>query len=121
MRRTRLSLWYVAGYLWFGGVALLFAPDLAARLLLSNTDYPAVMLQAAGMFMVGLGILVVQIIRLNVSALYPATLAARLFICACLLYFYVASGNPLFLVLSGIVALGVLITSASYLSERADP
>lgn len=118
MHRTRLSLWYVAGYLWFGGVALLFAPNFAARLLLSNIDYPAVMLQAAGMFMVGLGILVVQIIRLHASALYPATLAARLFICACLLYFHLTSGNPLFLVLFGIVALGVVVTGASYLSER---
>lgn len=118
MRRTRLSLWYVAGYLWIGGVAMLLAPSFAARLLLSNTDYPAVMLQAAGMFMVGLGILVVQIIRLNASALYPATLAARLFISACLLFFHVTTGNPLFLVLFGIVALGVVITGASYLSER---
>lgn len=117
MPRTRLSLWYVAAYLWLGGAALLFAPNLAARLLLSNTDYPAVMLQSAGMFMVGLGIIVVQIIRRNVSALYPATLAARLFICACLLYFHVTTGDPLFLVLFGIVALGVVLTGASYLQE----
>ncbi|MDH4323585.1 MAG: hypothetical protein OEZ09_05745 [Betaproteobacteria bacterium] len=118
MHRTRLSLYYLASYLWMGGIGLLLAPQLAARLLLSNTDYPAVMLQALGMFMIGLGYIVVQIIRQQIRALYPTTLIVRLFFCACLLFFYFATRNPLFIVLLGIVALGILLTGANYLSER---
>lgn len=118
MNKTRLSLFYLAGYLWVGGVGLLFSPQPVANLFLSNTDYPAVMLQALGMFMVGLGIIVVQIIRLNVSALYPTTLIARLFFCACLLFFFFTTRDPFFLVLFGIVVLGVLITGSVYFLER---
>jgi len=68
--------------------------------------------------MIGLGFIVVQIIRLRISALYPTTLIVRLFFCACLLLFYFASWNPFFIVLFCIVALGILLTGVSYLSER---
>ena len=93
-------------------------PNVVANLFLSTVDYPAVMLQSLGMFMVGLGILVVQIIRLRVSTLYPTTLIVRVFICACLLYFFVSTGNPFFLVLFCIVILGVLFTGSIYFLER---
>lgn len=118
MNKTRMSLFYLAGYLWLGGVGLLFAPALAAKLLLSNTEYSTVMLQALGMFMIGLGIIVVQIIRLNVIALYPTTLIARVFFCACLLFFYFTTQNPFFIVLFGIVVVGLLLTGSIYFSER---
>ena len=118
MNKTRLSLFYLAGYLWVGGVGLLFSPNDVARLFLSNSDYSAVMLQSMGMFLVALGIIVVQIIRLHLSTLYPTTLAVRVFICACLLYFFYSSFNPFFLVLFCIVILGVLFTGSIYLLER---
>ena len=35
MGKTRLSLYYLATYLWLGGIGLLFAPTLAVKLLLS--------------------------------------------------------------------------------------
>ncbi len=38
MTRTRLSLFYLAGYLAFAGLALLLVPTFALRLLLSNGD-----------------------------------------------------------------------------------
>lgn len=118
MNRTRLSLFYLAGYLWIGGIGLLFAPKDVANLFLSNAEYSAVMLQSLGMFLVGLGIIVVQIIRLHVSVLYPTTLMVRVFICACLLYFFLSSGDPFFLMLFCIVILGVLFTGSIYLLER---
>ena len=118
MGRTRLSLFYLAGYLWVGGVGLLFAPSDVANLFLSNIEYPAVMLQSLGMFMIGLGIIVVQIIRLHISALYLTTLMVRIFISFCLLYFSFATRNPFFLVLLCIVVLGILLTGSIYLSER---
>ncbi len=120
MNKTRLSLFYLAGYLWFGGVGFLFSPNDVARLFLSNTDYPAVILQALGMFMIGLGIIVVQIIRLHTRVLYPTTLIARLFFVTCLLYFFLSSGNPFFLVLFCIVFFGVFLTGSIYLLERGN-
>jgi uncharacterized protein YjeT (DUF2065 family) len=118
MPKTRLSLYYLATYLWVGGVGLLFMPRLSANLLLSNTEYSAVMLQSLGMFMVGVGIIVVQIIRLRISVLYPTTIFVRLFFCVCLLFFYFTTQNPFFIVLLCIVVLGLLLTGTSYLSER---
>ena len=119
MNRTRLSLYYLAGYLLTGGAGLMLAPRLAATLLLSNTEYSVVMLQALGMFMVGLAVLVVRIIRQRIAVLYPTTLLVRLFFCVCLLFFYFTTRNPFFIVLFCIVALGVLLTGTSYLIERA--
>ncbi len=118
MDRTRLSLYYLASYLWGGGVALLFLPGTAAALLQSNADYPHVMLRALGMFMLGLGAIVVQIIRRRLEVLYPTTLVVRLFFCLCLIAFYWLQRDPMFLVLLAIVALGVALTGTSYLAER---
>lgn len=118
LEKTRLSLYYLASYLWLGGVGMILFPTLAAKLLQSNTDYPPVMLRALGMFMIGLGIIVVQIIRHRLGVLYPTTLAVRLFFCLCLVAFYLATGDPFFIVLLGIVALGVAITGVTFLRER---
>jgi uncharacterized protein YjeT (DUF2065 family) len=113
-----MSLYYLAGYLWVGGIGLLIAPTFSARLLLSDTDYSAVLLRAFGMFMIGMGFIVVQIIRLNITVLFPVTMSIRIFFCACLLVFYFSSGNPFFLVLFGIEVTGLFLTGASYFSER---
>jgi len=118
VNRTRLSLYYLAAYLLLGGVGLLFLPRLSTRILFSNTEYPDVMLQVLGMFMVGLSGIVAQIIRLQITALYPTTIVVRLFFCGCLFLFYFSTLNPFFLVLLGIVGLGVLLTGISYFSER---
>jgi len=75
MRRTRLSLFYLAGYLLPTGVLLLVAPDLSLRLLLSNGDYGSdVFLRVAGLLLLAIGIIVVQIIRLRAEVLYSTTL-----------------------------------------------
>jgi hypothetical protein len=39
MRRTHLSLFYLAGYLLPAGVLLLTVPEFARKLLLSNREY----------------------------------------------------------------------------------
>ncbi|HXV62488.1 MAG TPA: hypothetical protein VEK15_17440 [Vicinamibacteria bacterium] len=118
LEKTRLSLFYLASYLWLGGVAMILSPTLAAELLQSNAHYPPVMLRALGMFMIGLGIIVVQIIRHRLDVLYATTVVVRLFFCLGLLAFYISTGDPFFLVLFGIVALGVAITGVTYLGER---
>jgi hypothetical protein len=118
MKRTRLSLFYLAGYLWFAGLALLLVPTLALQLLFSNGEYGDVLPRLAGMLLLGLAILITQIIRHRVEVLYPTTLVVRVFFLLVLGYLYLSSGDPFFLVVFGIVALGVVFTGYSYLSER---
>jgi len=118
MQRTRLSLFYLAGYLTFAGLALLLVPKFALQLLLSNGDYGEVFPRLAGMLLLGLAALVTQIIRHRVEVMYPATLVIRLFFLATFTYLYAISSDPFFLVVFGIVALGVLLTGYSYLTER---
>jgi hypothetical protein len=118
MRRTNLSLIYVAAYLLGGGIFLLLAPRLALQLLLSTGDYGEILPQLSGLLLVGLGILVVQIIRYRVVALYPTTLAVRLVFCFGFIALYTRSRDPLFLVLLAVVGLGVVATSVCYALDR---
>lgn len=118
MRRTNLSLIYVATYLLGAGVFLLVAPRLALSLLLSNGDYGAILPRLTGLLLLGLGILVVQIIRHRVSALYATTLAVRVVFCAGFVVLYALSRDPLFLVLLLVVGVGVVGTSVSYVLDR---
>jgi len=121
MNRTRLSLFYLAGYLTFAGLALLLVPTFALKLLLSNGDYGEVFPRLAGMLLLGLAILVTQIIRHRIEVLYPTTLIVRLLFLVVLAYLFLSSSDPFFLVVFGIVLLGVVFTGYSYLTEhRAD-
>lgn len=118
MRRTNLSLIYVASYLLGSGIFLLVAPHLALRLLLSTGDYGPILPRLAGLLLLGLGILVVQIIRHHVSTLYLTTLGVRVVFCVGFVALYALSGDPLFLVLLAVVGIGVLATSVSYVLDR---
>ena len=118
MHRTNLSLYYLAAYLTFAGLALLLVPTFALQLLFSNGEYGEVFPRLAGMLLLGLAILVTQIIRHRVEVLYATTLVVRLFFLVVLGYLYLSSSDPFFLVVFGIVVLGVLFTGYSYLSER---
>jgi thiol:disulfide interchange protein len=118
MTRTRLSLFYLAGYLTFAGLALLLVPSFALKLLLSNGDYGEVFPRLAGMLLLGLAILVTQIIRHRIEVLYPTTLVVRLFFLVVFAYLFLSSSDPFFLVVFGIVLLGVVLTGYSYLTEH---
>lgn len=118
MKRTRKSLFFVAGYLTFGGVMLLLAPRFTLELLLSNTDYGDVLPRVMGMCLIGIGMFVVQLIRLKMEVLYLSTIFVRLFFVGCFVWFYFLSRDPFFLVLLAIVALGVLTTAMSYRLDR---
>ena len=118
MKKTRLSLTYLATYLLIGGIALLLAPKIALSLLLATGDYGHFFPQIVGMFMVGFGIVVVQIICFNVAVLYPTTLAIRAFFLVCLTGYYFTTADPLFLILIAIVGSGFVLTGWSYLTEE---
>jgi hypothetical protein len=123
MERTRKSLYYLAGYLIVGGVALLLVPDQTLKFLLSNGDYGQVFPRLAGMCASGLGMSIAGIIRARAEAQYTGTLLVRTYFVACLVSFYWMTRDPLFLVVLGVVLAGMALTGSCYLldsrSQRA--
>ncbi len=117
MNLTRLSLYYLTTYLILIGMALVFFPTQTLRFMDSNGDYGDVFPRLAGMLMSGLGFNIAGVIRARAQALYPATLAVRGYFLLCLAGFYWANRDPFFLVLSGIVLLGVTFTLAAYVTD----
>ena len=118
MKLTRLSLYYLAGYLLFAGVALMLVPAFALSLLLSNGQYGDVLPRLLGVVLFALGVFVAQVIRHRLTVLYPTTLAVRAVFLVVLAALYVKSSDPFFVVLLGIVGLGFLMTGTAYLRER---
>ena len=118
MHRTHLSLYYLAGYLLPAGALLLFVPDFATKLLLSNRDYDDAPFRLAGLVLLALGIVIVQIIRHRVEALYATTLAVRAVISAGLLWLFVMTRDPFFAVILVVVLFGVALTGTSYILDR---
>ena len=118
MNKTRLSLFYLGTYLVLIGLGLLFAPHGTLKILQSNRDYDDVFPRIAGMLMSGLGLSIFGMIRARSSELYPATLLMRVYFIVCFIAFYAMTRDPLFLVLIGIVGLGLVLTLSSYLLDR---
>ncbi len=118
VRRTRLSLFYLATYLLGAGIALIFAPSLALALLFAKGHYGDVMPRLLGVVLLALGIVIVQIIRHRLEVLYTTTLLVRVFIMLVLASLLIYSGDPLFISLMVVVGLGMVLTGTSYLSER---
>lgn len=119
MNRTRLSLFYLASYLVLIGFGLLIAPRQTFWILQSNGDYGHVFPRVAGMLMSGLGLSIFGMIHAQSYRQYPATLFMRLYFIACFIAFYVMTGDPLFVVLIGIVGLGLALTSVAYVLDRS--
>ena len=118
MKRTRLSLIYLATYLVGAGIALVAVPGITLTLLFSNGHYGDVMPRLLGVVLFALGVVIVQIFRHRVEALYTTTLAVRAVIVVVLAALFVYSHDPLFISLIVVVGIGMLLTGTSYLSER---
>jgi hypothetical protein len=117
--RIRLCIWYVAGYLVLSGVALLLAPRGALAAMLTNTDYGNIMPRWVGMLSVAMGTLVGQIVRLRIAALYPLSFFMPAAMLVGFVGLYLQAANPLFLVVSAVVGVGVAATGTSMLLARA--
>ena len=118
MKRTHLSLYYLAGYLLPAGTLLLLVPDFATKLLLSNRTYDDAPFRLAGVLLIGLGILVVQMIRYRLEVLYPTTVVIRLLISGTLIALYLRTSDPFFLVVLLVVVIGIALTATSYVLDR---
>jgi hypothetical protein len=118
MRKTRLSLFYLAGYLLPTGLCLVFAPQWTLKLLFANHEYTDTFPQFCGSLLVALGILVLSVIRHGSPVFYKATLIVRTWIWLSILGIYFHTGESLLLVVLGVVGFGMLLTGTMYLSER---
>ncbi len=122
MKLTRISLFYLATYLPIAGLLLLFIPDVATKLLLSNRTYDDTFQRLAGGVLLALGIVIIQIVRLRVEALYPWTLVVRAGLLTMFVGLYLRSSDPFFISLFVIVGFGVLLTAVGYyLDRRREP
>ncbi len=121
MHRTRLSLFYLVGYLFPTGVMLTFAPDLTFKLLFATGSYGDVIPRLAGGLIFALGILVAQIIRYRIEALYSTTVAVRFVLLGILGWLYTRTGDPFFLAVMGVVGVGVLLTGGALLLAMRQP
>src|SRR5260221_8104991 len=120
-RRTHLSLYYLAGYLLFAGIALVATGQFVMRLLLSSGEYGDALPRLLGVVLLALGVLIVQIIRHRLDVLYSTTLVVRGLILAVLLWLFAMTSDPFFLVLVAIVGFGVLLPGVSFLLDRRGP
>jgi uncharacterized protein YjeT (DUF2065 family) len=118
MRWTRLSFFYLVGYLTVGGLGLLAAPELALRLLGATGSYPSSLSRLIGALLLALGMLIAQIVRHRAEPLYRFTLVVRTVLVATMVGLYLTSHDPLFLVLAAIVGLGMLLTTIGLLKDR---
>jgi len=116
--RALRSLYYPAFYLTTSGLALVLAPELALKLLFSTGHYGDVMPRMAGVVILGLGVIVVQIIRQRVAGLYPTLVAVRVMFCTVWMGLYVYTRDPFFLTVFAVVAVGMVWTALALALDR---
>ena len=114
----RLTVIYLRTYLLLGGVGLLLAPEIAPRLLLSNGAYGDVMPRVAGMFMIVVSGFIGQFVKRSDYTYYGYTVLARSFIVIVFTALYWKTRDPLFLVLDGIVLLGLVPSAYVFLTAE---
>lgn len=118
MKRTRLSLFYLAGYLFPTGLGLLFAPQAFMKLLFSNQEYKDAFPQFSGILLIGIGIVVVNVILFGNPIWYRMTLIVRLVLWTGILGIYLRSRDPFFIVVLCVLGFGILLTGSFYLADR---
>ncbi len=108
MKSKKLTLAYLSTYLAVGGIGLAFFPAQTLKLFFSNGDYGNIMPRIVGMFMGALSFLIYRIIKNEDWKYYTATIYVRSIIVLFLFWLFYLSNDPLFLVLNGIVLIGLL-------------
>ena len=107
---TKRSLYYLFGYLSVTGIGLMVMPTTVLRLLGSGASYDDTFTRLVGAFMIALATLVAQMIRFELTELYPTTIAVRVFFISTIIWLYNRTSDPAFLVILGVVTLGLVLT-----------
>jgi|SRR6185312_5546574 len=118
MPKTRRSLFYLTGYLLATGLALLFAPQLFLKLAFASHEYEPTFIRFSGILMVGLSVIVMNVIRYGNRIWYRATLMARIPMWILIFGLYIYTRETFFLVVLGVLGLGIVLTGSFYLQER---
>lgn len=118
--RTRLSLYYLAGYTLPVGLALMSVPQLTMQLLFSNHAYDDLGLRIGGVFLFALGLMVAGMIIREISRAYVLTLFVRAFIIAALLTLFSQYRDPALLATSTVVTIGWLLTFIGWRKDTAE-
>ena len=108
MKAKKITLTYIVIYLAIGGLGFTFFPNQILELFLSNGNYGDIMPRIAGMFMCALSFLIFRIIRNEDWHYYSATIYVRSSIVLILSWLFYKSGDPMLLVLMGIVLIGLI-------------
>lgn len=115
---TKLSLYYLFGYLSVTGVGLMAMPTAVLQLLGSTATYDDTFTRLVGAFMIVLATLVAQMIRFELKQLYPTTIAIRVFFISTIIWLYTRTNDPAFLMILGVVCLGLFLTLLGFGLER---
>jgi hypothetical protein len=118
MRRTRLSLLFEAALLLAAGTALAAAPSWTLERVGSTGAYGDVLPRVLGLFLLALGVVVVQVIRHKADALYPTTMFVRALLAAGLLAVWASSDDPVFAYAAAAEGLGLALTAAASRADR---
>lgn len=118
--RTRLSMFYLAGYLLPVGAALMFVPQLTMKLLFSNHAYDDLGLRMGGVFLFAIGMIVSGMIINQAYRAYPVTLFVRAFIISALFILFALYRDPALLAINLVVAIGWLLTFFGWRRDKAD-
>lgn len=120
MRRTRGSLYYVAGYLYFGGTGFLLMPSMMLFLFMAEGIYSMTALRVMGALMLALAVLVTAIIEQSLESLYRQTLVARVPVMLGLAYVYWDSLDRMWAILLGVVLAGWLASLYCYGKDKRE-
>ena len=118
--RTRLSLYYLVGYTFPVGAALMFVPQMTMKLLLTNHAYDDLGLRMFGVLLFSLGLLASGLIVNKASRVYTGTLFVRSFIIAALFVLYSQYRDPALLAINLVVTVGWTLTFLSWRKDKAD-
>jgi uncharacterized protein YjeT (DUF2065 family) len=117
-KMRRWTLTYLVTYLVGAGLGFSFLPEFTMDALQSNGEYGDVMPRVVGMIMLGLGTLIFTILRNEDWKYYVVSIWVRTWIVAFLFYVYAISDDPMFLVINGVVLVGLIPSYVVHFRRR---
>lgn len=108
MKAKKITFTYLITYLAIGGVGFTFFPQQTLKLFLSDGNYGDIMPRMVGMFMYALSFLLYRILKNEDWHYFVETIYVRSLIVLILMWLFYKSSDPMFLVVTGIVLIGLI-------------
>lgn len=113
VRLKRIAFIYLISYLSVAAIGFGLFPALTFKLFLSNGDYGVILPRLLGAMMGVLSFLLFMIYRKGDWQKYsPFTMMARTPLVLFIFYLYYLSRDPMFLIINGIILVGLVTTAA---------